>query len=112
SQRGSTMTRMSDIAKRAGVSTTTVSHVINNSCPVKSEKRERVLQVIEELGYRPHIMARGLRKSETRAIGVVIPDSTNDFFAQITRSIEEACYEQGFVVILCNSAGDSARQRA
>lgn len=104
--------KMSDIAKKAGVSVTSVSHVINGTRSVNSEKRDRVLQIVDELGYRPNVMARALRKSETRAIAVVIPDSTNEFFAQITRSIEESCFERGFVVILCNSAGDIARQSA
>lgn len=100
------------MAKKAGVSVTTVSHVINGTRPVKSSKRDRVLDAVTELKYQTNAMARGLRKNETRAIGVVIPDSTNPFFAQVTRSIEEACFKHGFVVILCNSAGEVDRQSA
>jgi len=97
---------MRDVAERAGVSVTTVSHVINETRPVSDELRQRVLSAIEELGYQPNVLARSLRRGKTHTIGVIVPDSVNPFFAEVARGIEDASFEHGYNVILCNSDGD------
>ena len=97
---------MRDVAERAGVSVTTVSHVINETRPVSDELRQRVLAAIHELGYQPNVLARSLRRGETHTIGMIVPDSANPFFAELARGIEDTSFEHGYNLILCNSDGD------
>jgi len=98
------------VAQRAGVSIATVSHVINNTRHVSDDLRSRVLAAIEELNYQPSAVARSLRCKRTRTIGMVIPDNCNPFFAEVARGIEDASFEQGYNVILCNSDGDVEKE--
>lgn len=101
---------MSDVAREAGVSLMTVSRVINDKEDVSTETRERVLKIIANLDYRPSAIARSLATQETRTIGLVIPDVTNPFFADITRGVEHLAYAQGYHVFLCNSEEDPQRE--
>ena len=101
-----------DVAKLAGVSTTTVSHIINGTRYVSDELKERVEKAIEELGYRPNSMARGLRRGESKTIGLIVPDNSNPFFAEILRQIENIGYATGYSVILCNSDSDIKKEVA
>jgi len=103
---------MSDVAREAGVSLMTVSRVINDKEDVSAETRERVLKIIASLDYRPSAIARSLATQETRTIGLVIPDVTNPFFADITRGVEQLAYAQGYHVFLCNSEEDPQRELA
>jgi len=98
------------VARRAGVSIATVSHVINNTRHVSEELRSRVLAAIAELNYQPSGVARSLRRKQTRTIGMVIPDNCNPFFAEVARGIEDASFDQGYNVILCNSDGDVEKE--
>jgi len=99
-----------DVAREAGVSRATVSYVINNrtdgNVRISEETRCRVLEAIEELGYRPNVLARSLRQGQTHTIGMIVPDNTNPFFAEVARGVEDTSFEQGYSVILCNSDGD------
>lgn len=95
-----------DVAKLARVSTTTVSHVINGTRFVSDELRQRVYQAMEALNYQPNMLARGLRQGNTRTIGLIVPDNSNPFFAELLRVIENVGYQEGYSVILCNSDGD------
>jgi LacI family transcriptional regulator len=97
---------MQDVAERAGVSVTSVSHVINQTRIVSNELRERVLVAMNELGYQPNDLARSLRRKETYTIGVIVTNSADPFFAEVTRGIEDTCFEQGYNIILCNSDSD------
>jgi LacI family transcriptional regulator len=97
------MPTMRDVADRAGVSSATVSHTLNGTRHVDPETRERVLQAITEIGYRPNYLARGLRQRRTGTIGLIIPDNTNPFFAEMARAIEDAGFARGSNVMLCNS---------
>jgi LacI family transcriptional regulator len=97
---------MRDVAERAGVSITTVSHVINETRPVSDELRSRVLAAIDDLGYQPNVLARSLRRGKTHTIGMIVPDSANPFFAEVARGVEDTSFEQRYSVILCNSDGD------
>ena len=101
-----------DVAQRAGVSVTTVSHVVNNTRPVEPNTQARVRVAIEALGYRPNLLARGLRSRKTNTIGLLVPDNSNPFFAEVARAIEDAGFEQGYSVILCNSDMKEAKQDA
>jgi LacI family transcriptional regulator len=101
---------MRDVAERAGVSVTTVSHVINETRPVSDELRERVLVAINELGYQPNILARSLRRGKTHTIGMIVPDSANPFFAEVARGIEDTSFKHGYNLVLCNSDGDLSKE--
>jgi LacI family transcriptional regulator len=105
------MVKMSDIAKIAGVSVTTVSHVLNDSRPVREETSLRVKSAALDLGYRPNGLARSLRRKESLTIGLIVPDISNPFFAEIGRGIEQASFNAGYNVIFCNSGGDPAHER-
>jgi LacI family transcriptional regulator len=97
------MTTIREVAKEANVSTATVSHVINGTRFVDPETKERVRLAIKTLGYRPNMLARSLRRRETRTIGLIVPDNANPFFADFARVVEDAGFAEGYSVILCNS---------
>ncbi|MEZ4500915.1 MAG: LacI family DNA-binding transcriptional regulator [Thermomicrobiales bacterium] len=97
------MPTIRDVAHRAGVSAATVSHTINGTRYVDPVTQERVRQAIVETGYRPNALARSLRRRETRTFGLIIPDITNPFFAEMARTIEDAGFAAGYSVVLCNS---------
>ncbi len=106
------MVTVYDVARQAGVSTTTVSHVINGTRFVDLQTEERVRGAITQLGYRPNLLARSLRRQETHTIGLLVPDNSNPFFAEVARVIEDAGFAQGYSVILCNSDLSEAKQAA
>jgi len=94
-----------DVARLAGVSSAVVSYVVNSGPRnVAPETRERVLQAIEELGYRPNASARALKRGVSETIGLVISDITNPYFSEYSHAIEEAAAERGLSVIFTNSA--------
>lgn len=101
-----------DIAARAGVSTSTVSRVVNQSVRVDPATEERVQEAIEALGYRPNLLARSFRRKITHTIGLVVPDNSNPFFAEMARVIEDAGFAEGYSVILCNSDLSEVKQDA
>ncbi len=105
------MPTIREVASRAGVSPTTVSHVINNTRFVSAEARQRVLDAMAELNYRPNVLARSLRRGETRTLGLILPDSANPFFAEIARAIEDAAFSAGYNVILGNSENELAKEQ-
>lgn len=104
------MTTIREVAESAGVSYATVSHVINNTRLVSPETRERVLTAMKALNYRPNALARSLRQGKTNTIGLVLPDSANPFFAEISRSIEDEAFKKGYSVFLCNTELDTQRE--
>lgn len=101
---------MRDVAEKAGVSVTTVSHVVNNTRKVNPETRDRVKKAMQALGYHPNVLARSLRRGESHTIGIILPDSTNPYFAEVVRGIEDASFSQGYSVILCNSDNDLEKE--
>jgi LacI family transcriptional regulator len=103
---------MKDVAERASVSVTTVSHVLNKTRYVDRKLVRRVEDAFRSLGYQPNALARGLRRQETRMLGMVVPDNRNLYFAELARSVEDACFERGYNVILCNSDEDPAKENA
>jgi LacI family transcriptional regulator len=104
------MSTIRNVAKKSGVSTTTVSHVLNGTRFVSPDVKKRVLTAIQELDYQPNSLARSLRKKETQSLGLILPDSTNQYFAEIQSGVEKAAYEQGYSVILCNTGGDQNKE--
>lgn len=104
------MTTIREVAESAGVSYATVSHVINNTRLVSPETRERVLAAMDALNYHPNALARSLRQGKTNTIGLVLPDSANPFFAEISRSIEDEAFKKGYSVFLCNTELDTQRE--
>jgi LacI family transcriptional regulator len=100
------MVTMADVAKHAGVSTATVSHVLNRTRYVSEETRAHVLAAVNDLGYRPNRLARSLVRGETHTLGLIIPDQANPFFAELARGVEDTGFGRGYNVILCNSYGD------
>jgi LacI family transcriptional regulator len=107
------MSNMRDVAMKAGVSLPTVSYVINDGPrPVSEETRARVLHAIRELGYRPNRMARGLARKSSLAIALIVPNISDQFFARLSRAIEEVAYLEGFSLFLCNTGGDLKRERS
>jgi LacI family transcriptional regulator len=105
------MATIREVAKIAGVSYATVSHVVNNTRFVSQNTRDRVLAAMDELDYRPNALARSLRSGKTQTIGLILPDSSNPFFAEIGRSIEDAAFKLGYNVFLCNTEGDTRREQ-
>ncbi|MCR6107621.1 catabolite control protein A [Salipaludibacillus agaradhaerens] len=92
-----------DVAREAGVSMATVSRVVNGNPNVKPTTRKKVLEAIERLGYRPNAVARGLASKRTTTVGVVIPDISSTFFAELARGIEDIATMYKYNIILCNS---------
>ncbi|MBX3141550.1 MAG: LacI family DNA-binding transcriptional regulator [Trueperaceae bacterium] len=101
-----------DVAAAAGVSTMTVSRVVNGTGRVSEATRQRVRKAIDDLGYQPNQLARSLTQGRTRTIGIVVPDITNPFFPEIVRGAEDAAWAAGYTVALANAVEDQARERA
>lgn len=104
------MISIKDVAEAAGVSTATVSRVLSNGQHVRPEVRKRVMEVVEQLGYRPNLVARSLRSQQTNTIGLIVSDIRNPFFTSISRAVEDTAYEQGFSVFLCNTDEDQEKE--
>ena len=100
-----------DVARHAGVSVATVSYVINNGPrPVAEETRHRVQQAIQELGYRPHAIARSLRKGSTDTIGLLVPSLVSPFQSNLVNAVEENLARHGRGLVLASSHEDHARE--
>lgn len=105
------MAKISDVARRAGVSTATVSRALNGKPSVDPELVDRVRAVARELGYRPNALARGLRRQETSVLALIISDVENPFFTSVARGVEDVARVAGYSVVLCNSDEDVTRER-
>ena len=99
---------LKDIARIAGVSTATVSRVINRSGPVSAKTAQKVLEVIEESGYVPDTIAKSLRIGQTKTVGFVVPDISNPFFPEVLNGAEAVCADHGYTIILGNTSEDIA----
>lgn len=95
----------------AAVSPATVSRVLNGSTTVSADKRQRILDVIAKVDYRPNRLARNLRRQQAEMIGVVVSDIENPHFSETVRVIEDAAYRAGYRVLLCNTDETPAKQR-
>jgi len=99
-----------DVARHAGVSTATVSRVLNNNSRVDPAITARVRASLDELGYRMNSVARSLRRQTNSVIGVVVPDIANPFFTDVVRGIGDALRDDGYMLMLCNSDDDIERE--
>lgn len=95
-----------DVAARAGVSVTTVSHAVSGNRPVSESTRQRVLAAMAELGYQPSHAAAALKTGRSNTIAVLVPDITNPFNAELALGVEQAARERGFDMILVNTGFD------
>lgn len=96
--------KIKDVAKRAGVSVTSVSRVLNGEKYVSDDVLARVNRAIEELNYTPSHIARSLKKQKTNTIGVIVPDLTSNFYSTILSSVEETASRHGYNLLVCNIA--------
>ena len=97
------MATIKDVALDAGVSTATVSRVLNKDFRVSEAKRRRVYSSIEKLDYRIHPFARTLRLGQSKTVGVIIPDMSNFFFMNLFEYMEETFRKNGYTAVLCSS---------
>jgi LacI family transcriptional regulator len=107
-----TPTTMKRIAAELGVSTTTVSKVLNHHRDIGTATRQRVLAKVEELGYRPNAVARSLTLRRTHTLGVVIPDLMHSFFVEVVAGLEAAVSARGYGLLLCSSGEDPKKERS
>ncbi|WP_458526793.1 LacI family DNA-binding transcriptional regulator [Onishia taeanensis] len=106
------MVRLKDVARQAGVSITTVSHVVNQSRAVAPETRARVQRAIAALDYRPNTVARTLQSRRSRTIGMIVTSADNPFFSALIRGVEDHCFACGYSLVLCNADDVDAKQAA
>ena len=105
------MPTIRDVAKKAGVSVGTVSHVMTGSGAVSPERRERVLAAIRELDYQPDSVARSLKTRQTKMLGAIISDITNPFFPQLVRGAEDCAMRHRYLLITVNTDDQAERER-
>lgn len=101
---------LKDVAARAGVSFSTVSRALNDRPEISAQTKAQVNAACKELGYIPNIAARGLVRRETRTIGLLVPDISNDYFAGVALAVEETARENGYRVLVCSSLRDPVRE--
>jgi LacI family transcriptional regulator len=101
-----------DVASRAGVSKSTVSNVVRDFPGVSESTRRRVREAIDQLGYRPNVLARQLVQQRTNILGVVVGDLANPFFAEMAKLVERHAAARGYTAMFCNTEGDSESEIA
>jgi LacI family transcriptional regulator len=104
------MTTISEVAKRAGVSKTTVSHVLSGKRPVNPDTRESVEAAIAELGFRPNGLARSLRTRRSHTVALLIPDITNPYYPVLARGLQDSLVASGYHAFLCNTDADRSQE--
>jgi LacI family transcriptional regulator len=105
------MVTRDDVARLAKTSSAVVSYVVNGGPRNVSEStRQRVLDAVEQLGYRPNALARALRSASSRVLGLVVPDIANPFFGELALAIEKAAFQQGYALFLGNAMHDDEQQ--
>ncbi len=104
------MVRIGDIAKMAGVSNATVSRVLNKTVRVEKDTKRRVLAAIKKTGYKPNLLAKGLRRKDGRLIGLLVPEIHHPTFSLIIHHVERYAYQNGYNLLLGNTQSSSARE--
>lgn len=99
------------VAEEAGVSISTVSKVINQTGHISERTRQKVIEVMAQLNYHPSVVASALTGKPTKTIGLLVPDISNPFFADLARSIEDRSHERGFHVVMCNTDNDAEKEK-
>jgi len=104
------MATLSDVAEEAGVSTTAVSRYLNNRIELPRATRERIDTAIAKLNYRPNLLAKRLSTGRTEAIGLVVPEISNPFFAELAAAVEADAQRHGYAVYMSSTLGDRVRE--
>lgn len=102
--------KIKDVAREANVSVATVSRVLNNIPLVNEETKQRVLNAIEETGYKPNAIARSLKMQKTNTFGIMIPDISRADYTQVVRGVEDICNIYDYNIILCNTDSDEKKE--
>lgn len=105
------MASIEDVAKKAKVSVTTVSRVMNDHPYVSEKTKKRILKVMDQLGYFPNSTARQIRGKKTKLIGVIVSYITNPFFSYLVASIEKTASAQGYNLIVLQTLQDKEREK-
>lgn len=105
------MANIKDVAEVSGVTVTTVSRVLNNRGYISEATRQKVYDAMEKLDYQPNEIARSLFRKKSNLLGLIIPDVSHPFFAQLTSYIEYYAYNCGYKVLLCNSYSDVIKEK-
>ncbi|MGW5279745.1 LacI family DNA-binding transcriptional regulator [Streptomyces collinus] len=105
------MPTMADVARSAGVSVATVSHVLNGTRPVLPHTRQAVLDAVDALGYTPNTLARSLVTSRTRSIGLAVSAISNPYFTEILQGVEAAALEAGYGLLIADPHDDPVHER-
>ncbi len=100
---------INDVAKQAGVSTATVSRIINKQTGYTAETRQKVVNIIQEIGYKPNAIARGLVNKRTKTIGVLLPSLSSRLASALLKGIENSAHQLDYSVIICNTESDGKR---
>ncbi len=106
------MASIKDVAKKAGVSVTTVSRTFNNRGYISEATRKKINQACIDLDYRPNELARSLFKKKSNIIGVLIPQLNNEFFSVLSQKIENKLYYKGYKTMLCFTNGDIEKEKS
>ena len=102
---------MKDIAEKLGVSISTVSRALSNSPGVSEELKERVRKTAEEMGYFPNLLARSLKKSESKTVGLIVPDISNPFFVEFLEGVDKVFFSKEYKFIVGNTDEDLDREK-
>ena len=105
------MATIKDVAEMAGITVTTVSRVLNNRGYISQKTRQKVNDAMKELDYQPNEIARALFRKKSNLIGLIVPDVAHPFFAELTSSIEYYAYKNEYKILICNSYGDSVKEK-
>lgn len=107
------MASLKDVAKLAGVSTATVSRVINHSDKVNPKTRKKVFKAVKALNFKPSRVAQRLRvrNGKKKLIGLIVPDIQNPFYVDVVKGVEDMAYEKDYAILMCNFAQDEAKEK-
>ena len=105
------MATLKDVAAKIGVSITTVSRVLNDRGSISEKTKERVFQAMKELDYFPNEMARSLSNRNSHLLGLIVPYINHPFFGMLTDAVEQACYREGYKLLLCASGNSAQREK-
>ena len=100
-----------DVASASGVSVATVSRIINNSGRYSADTKKKVDEVIAKIGYEKNKLAVSLRSNESKMVGILVPDITNEFFATVVKECEQLLFLDGYASIICNTERSAQRER-
>jgi len=100
------MVTIKDVAKKAGVSPSTVSRALSGNASVKESTKQKILEAVKLLNYRPNFLAQGLKEGKTKTIGLIIPNIRNPIYPALARGVEDTAKKFGYSVVLCNTDED------